>query len=103
MERIIPELIEIGVEILNPVQPECMDPRRMKEHGDRLAFSGGLGVQSVLPFGTPEEVREHVRATIQSLGAGGGLIIGPSHVIERDVPQENIFAMLSAIDEFGNY
>ncbi|MEI6606995.1 MAG: hypothetical protein WCP35_16915 [Verrucomicrobiota bacterium] len=52
MERIISELIEIGVEILNPVQPECMDPRRMKEHGDRLAFWGGIGTQTTMPFST---------------------------------------------------
>ena len=101
---LVPDLIETGVDVLNPVQPECVDHSWIKAtYGDRLAFSGGLGVQSVLPFGTPGEVREHVRATIQSLGAGGGLIIGPSHVIERDVPKGNIFAMLQAIDEFGNY
>jgi uroporphyrinogen decarboxylase len=74
-----------------------------RTYGDRLAFSGGLGVQSVLPFGTPAEVREHVRQTILTLGANGGLIIGPSHVIERDTSLDNIFAMLAAIDEFGGY
>ena len=101
---LVPDLIEVGVDILNPVQPECVDHAWIKAaFGDQLAFSGGLGVQSVLPFGTTEEVREHVRATIQTLGAGGGLIVGPSHVIERDVKIENILAMLSAINEFGNY
>jgi len=60
-------------------------------------------VQSVLPFGSPQEVREHVREVIQTLGSNGGLIIAPSHVIERDVSIENIEAMLTAIDEFGNY
>ena len=72
-------------------------------YGDRLAFCGGLGVQSVLPFGTPDEVRAHVRETIDTLGRGGGLIIGPSHVLERDTPIENIFAMVEAMDTYGVY
>ena len=100
----MPDLIEAGVDILNPVQPECVDHAWIKEtYGDRLAFSGGLGVQSILPFGSPEEVRQHVRQVIETLGAGGGLIVGPAHVIERDTSFENIFAMLNAIDEFGCY
>lgn len=99
---LIPDLIEAGVDILNPVQPECVDHGWVKVNfGDRLAFNAGLGVQSVLPFGTPEEVRQHVRRVIETLGRGGGLIIGPSHVIERDTPLENILAMLEAIDTFG--
>jgi len=104
IDDLVPDLIEIGVDILNPVQPECVDHRWIKAtYGDRLAFSGGLGVQSVLPFGTPDEVRHHVRETIETLGAGGGLIVGPSHVIERDTPLENILAMLEAIDVYGVY
>jgi uroporphyrinogen decarboxylase len=101
---LIPDLIEVGVDILNPVQPECVDHQWVKErYGDRLAFNAGLGVQSVLPFGTPQDVRNHVQEVIETLGAGGGLIIGPSHVIERDTPLENILAMLDAINEFGGY
>ena len=85
VDEVIPDMIEVGVDILNPVQPECVDHRWVKDtYGDRLAFAGGLGVQSVLPFGTPDEVREHVKTTIQTLGAGGGLLIAPSHVIETD-------------------
>ena len=102
INELIPDLIEAGVNILNPVQPECVDHRWVKDQfGDRLAFNAGLGVQSILPFGTPDEVRQHVRQVIETLGAGGGLIIGPSHVIERDTPLENILAMLEAIDEYG--
>jgi uroporphyrinogen decarboxylase len=101
---LLPDLIEAGVTILNPVQPECVDHSWVKAtFGDRLAFDGGLGVQSVLPFGSPEEVREHTRVVIETLGAGGGLVVGPSHVIERDTPLENILAMLNAMDEYGNY
>ncbi len=73
IDDLIPDLIEVGVDILNPVQPECVDHRWVKEqYGDRLAFDGGLGVQSVLPFGTPQEVRNHVREVIETLGSGGG-------------------------------
>jgi uroporphyrinogen decarboxylase len=101
---LVPDLIDTGVDILNPVQPECVDHRFIKAtFGNRLAFAGGLGVQSVLPFGTQEEVREHVYNTFQALGEDGGLIIGPSHVIERDISIENIAAMLGAIDDYGKY
>jgi uroporphyrinogen decarboxylase len=101
---LIPDLIDAGVTILNPVQPECVDHAWVKAaYGAQLAFHSGLGVQSVLPFGSPEDVRQHVRAVIATLGAGGGLVVGPSHVIERDTSLENILAMLAAIDEFGQY
>lgn len=101
---LVGDLIDAGVDILNPVQPECVEHAWIKDaFGERLSFAGGLGVQSVLPFGTPEEVREHVRVTIQTLGAGGGLIVGPSHVLERDTSTANIMAMIAAIDEFGGY
>ena len=101
---LVPDLIAAGVEVLNPVQPECVDHQWIKAtYGGQIAFWGGLGVQSVLPFGTPDEVRQHTRTVIETLGAGGGLVVGPSHVIERDTPLENIFAMLDAMDEFGGY
>ncbi|MBI3921122.1 MAG: hypothetical protein HY318_06870 [Armatimonadetes bacterium] len=101
---LIPDLIDVGVEILNPLQPECMDQAWVKrEYGDRLAFWAGLGVQSVLPFGTPDDVRRHVKQVMDNLGRDGGFVIGPSHVLERDIPFENILAMKEAIDEFGEY
>lgn len=104
IDDLVPDLMEIGVDILNPVQPECVDHRWIKAtYGDQLAFSGGLGVQSILPFGTPDEVREHVKETIEVLGADGGLIVGPSHVLERDTPLENILTMLEAIGTYGVY
>jgi len=101
---LLPGLIEAGVEVLNPVQPECMDHAWVKKaYGDQIAFWGGLGVQSVLPFGTPDEVREHVRRVLLDLGTGGGLVIAPSHVLETDTPVANVLAMKEAIDEFGGY
>ena len=104
MTKLFPDLIALGIDIQNPVQPECVDHQAIKAaYGDRIAFSGGLGVQSILPFGTPEEVREHTRATINTLGAGGGFIVGPAHLIERDIPRENFVAMVEAIDRYGMY
>ncbi len=71
INNLVPDLLEAGIDILNPVQPECVDHTWIKaEFGQRLSFSGGLGVQSVLPFGTVDEVRAHVRATIEVAGRG---------------------------------
>ncbi len=100
--QIIEELIEIGVTILNPVQPECMDPADLKRrYGGRLAFWGTIGIQGTLPFGTPDEVRREVRERIETVGRGGGLLLGPSHMIEPEVPWENLVALYQAIDEYG--
>ena len=99
MERIVPELIEIGVEILNPVQPECMDPARMKERfGDQLAFWGCIGTQTTMPFGTPAEIKATVRHLIDTVGKGGGLFLAPTHTLEPDVPWENVEAFLEAVN-----
>lgn len=91
----VPELIEIGVNILNPIQPECMDGAAVKrQFGDRLAFWGGLGTQSVLPFGTPDDVRREVRRLAATLGENGGLLLEPTHQVQPDVPWENILAYI---------
>jgi uroporphyrinogen decarboxylase len=102
--RIIPDLIEIGVDVLNPVQPECLDPADIKAQlGDRLAFWGTVGTQTTLPFGTPDEVREVVRERIRTVGRGGGLLLAPTHVVEPDVPWENVTAFIQAAREYGAY
>jgi uroporphyrinogen decarboxylase len=101
---IIDELIEIGVTVLNPIQPECMNPAEVKKkYGDRLAFWGTMGVQSTLPFGTPEDVRAEVKLRMQTIGSGGGFLLGPSHMIEPEVPWENIIAFFNAVEEYGYY
>jgi uroporphyrinogen decarboxylase len=101
---IVPELIEIRVTVLNPVQPECMDPAALKrEYGDRLAFWGTVGTQSTMPHGSPKEVREVVRERIETVGKGGGLLISPTHTLEPDVPWENLIAFVEAIKEYGRY
>ena len=95
---IIPDLIEIGVTCLNPVQPEVLDHRRLhREYGDRLCFYGGISTQTVLPTGTAEEVRQATRDCVAALAPEGtGLLLGPSHRMQSDIPPSNVRAMLSA-------
>jgi len=101
IEPIIPDLIEIGVDILNPVQPECMDPAKLKElYGDKLCFDGTIGVQSTLPFGSPEDVAREVKERISTLGPTG-LILGPTHAMQPDVPVENILTMYKTALKYG--
>ncbi len=95
--NLIPELIDIGLDILEPVQP-CMDLKYLKkEFGKDLIFWGGIDTQKILPYGTPEEVSEMVKETIHTLGKGGGYIIAPSQEITKDVPIENIKALVETI------
>jgi uroporphyrinogen decarboxylase len=95
---IIPELIEIGLDVLNPVQPASVDPAELKRlYGDRLCFWGTIDEQRTLPFGSPQEVRREVRQRIGTIGKGGGLIIGPTHHVQLDTPLENFEAMVDEI------
>lgn len=104
IDAIIEDLIEIGVDILNPVQPECMDPEQIKrDFGKDLSFWGTVGTQSIFPFGTPTEMKEYVKKRIEVVGAGGGLLIAPSQSLEPEVPWENIVAFFEAVEEYGRY
>ena len=95
---IIPELIEIGVDVLNPIQPASMDPVWLKkEFGDKLCFWGSIDVQSTLPYGTPEDVRGEVHTRLRTIGKDGGLIIGPTHHVQLDTPLENFWAMINTV------
>lgn len=95
---IIPDLIEIGLDVLNPVQPRCMDPAALKrEYGENLCFWGSIDEQHTLPFGTPDDVREEVTMRLQTLGKNGGLILGPTHHVQLDTPLENFWAMVNTI------
>jgi uroporphyrinogen decarboxylase len=95
---IIPDLVEIGLDVLNPVQPACMDPAVLKkDYGDRLCFWGSLDEQHTLPFGTPAEVSEEVCTRLRTIGKNGGLILGPTHHVQLDTPLENFWAMLDTI------
>ncbi len=101
IEPVIGDLIEVGVDVLNPVQPECMDPAALKRTwGDRLAFWGTIGTQSTMPHGTPDEVRRVVKERIETCGPEG-LLLAPTHVLEPDVPWENIEAFVDAVEEYG--
>ena len=100
VEPLIPDLIATGITILNPVQPECMDPAAIKRRfGDRLSFWGTVSVQRTLPLGTPDEVRTEVRARRRDVGYDGGLILAPAHVLGPEVPWENIVAFFEAANE----
>ncbi len=95
----LPDLIEIGLDVIEPVQP-CMNLEYIKkEYGKDLIFWGGIDTQTVLPMGTPQEVRELARKTIRILGQGGGHIIGPAQEIMKDVPLKNIVALVETIVE----
>ena len=95
---IIPDLIEIGLDVLNPIQPASMDPARIKhDFGDKLCFWGTIDEQHTLPFGSPTDVEAEVRTRLQTIGQDGGLIIGPTHHVQLDTPMENFWAMVNTI------
>ncbi len=97
---ILDDLVEIGLDLLNPVQPRAMDQEYvMNRYGRKLSFCGGVCNQTVLPFGTPAEVVIEVKRAIDLLGRYGGYIIGPSHELTTDIPVQNVDAMISAIRE----
>jgi uroporphyrinogen decarboxylase len=104
---LIPDLIDIGVDILNPVQVSAanMDTAALKrQFGRDLVFwGGGVDTQRVLPLGTPQQVRDEVRRRIDDLAPGGGFVFAAVHCIQEDVPARNIQAMWEALREFGAY
>jgi uroporphyrinogen decarboxylase len=104
---LIPDLIELGFDILNPVQVSArgMDTRRLKtEYGQDIVFwGGGIDTQYVLPFGTPDEVADEVRRRIDDLAPGGGFVFAAVHNIQALVPPENIVAMFETALEYGKY
>jgi len=104
---LIPDLLDNGIDILNPVQISAanMGPRELKRrYGDRLTFwGGGIDTQHVLSFASPAQVREHVRANVEALKPGGGYVFNSVHNIQAGVPAENIVAMFDAAYEYGCY
>jgi len=98
--EILGELIDMGVQIFNPAQPEANDLAALKrEFGAHVTFEGGIGTQQILPLGTPDQVREEVRNCRQVLGKGGGLIMATTKPILPGVPTENAVACLETIIE----
>ncbi len=100
IEKVIPSLIEMGLDVLNPIQPEVMDLAKLKkEYGNRLTFWGGISTQRTLPFGTPEEVKRETWRVRDLLSQGGGYILAPAQEIQGDVPGDNILALLEVARE----
>ncbi|MCY2995843.1 MAG: hypothetical protein NTY19_49540 [Planctomycetota bacterium] len=98
VQELFPDLIELGLDVFNPFQPEVMEPVEMKQQfGDRLTFFGGMSIQRVLPFGTPQQVRDEARRLVDAVGHGGGFIIAPSHDMPGDIPAENVAAFIEAV------
>lgn len=100
IQAILDDIVEIGITILNPVQPECMDPFAIrKRFGKRLAFDGCVGTQTTFPFGTPADMRRVVRELAEGLRAEhGGLMLSPTHVLEPEVPLVNIEVFFEECD-----
>jgi len=105
ISALIPDLIESGFDILNPVQCSAtnMDPAYLKEtFGDRVTFwGGGVDTQRTLPFGTPDEVRAEVRERLKIFGKGGGFVFNPIHNVQARTPIENLLAMYETVRDFG--
>jgi len=106
-KNFIPDFIDIGVDILNPVQISAKDMNTgelKREFGDDIVFwGGGCDTQHILPFGKPDDVREEVKKRIDDLAAGGGFVFSAVHNIQGDVPPENILAMFEAFKEYRKY
>jgi uroporphyrinogen decarboxylase len=103
---ILDDLIEIGLDVFNPVQPNVPghEPQELKEtFGDRLSFWGAIDQQHLLPNGTPEEIEADVKAKIDALGPGGGYMIAPAHILQGDTPLQNIEAFIEAARKHGAY
>jgi uroporphyrinogen decarboxylase len=102
VRELIPDLIEVGVDVLDPLQVTAtgMDPRELKaEFGDRLCFSGGIDEQELLPRGSPQQVAQAVRDLIEVMSPGGGFFLGSTHNFQADIPTANILAMYKAARE----
>lgn len=98
VDAIFPDLIECGVDVFNPFQPEVMDVFTVKRtYGDRLTFFGGISTQRTLPYSTPAEVRDEVRRMLDAIGRDGGYIAAPSHSVPADARPENVAAMIEVL------
>jgi len=101
---LISELIDAGVEILNPIQPKAvfMDPANLKNnYGDKIVFHGGIDTQELLPYGNKNTIEESIKNTIEILNKKGGYIFAGAHNIQEDVPPQNLVYMLEAARKFG--
>jgi uroporphyrinogen decarboxylase len=103
-EAIIPEMIEIGLDVLNPIQPMAIDPLTVKRnYGDRLTLFGAMDVQRVMPFGSPAEVEAEVRRLVEGCGKGGGFILAGAHHFQSDTDLAKVDAFYAAGAKYGRY
>jgi len=101
ISEIMPDLIEIGFDVIDPIQPECMDPIKIKKlYGDKITLHRCGSLQRTLPFGTPEDCRKEAITYIKQCGQNGGLVLGASNTISYDVPVENVVAWYEAVRDF---
>ena len=101
---IVGDLVEIGADILNPVQPECMDQLEVKrKYGEKITIDTGVSVQKTLPYGTVEDVRKEALLALKNLAPGGGFTYGTSHRVLKDTSVENIVTLYETCKKFGNY
>jgi len=104
---LVGDFIEIGVDILNPIQTSAGKMSNLAElkrrYGDQIVFCGGIDTHTILPKGTPEQVAQEVRRVIEILAPGGGYMVSSVHTVMDDVPAENILAMVDAVEEYGHY
>lgn len=106
VRKILPDMIALGIDVLNPIQWRCkgMEREGLKaDFGDKLIFHGAMDNQYTLPFGTVAEVRQEVLDNLRILGAGGGYILAPCHNIQAVSPPENIVAMYETAYEYGTF
>jgi len=102
--EIIPDLIEIGVDILDPVQPKALDPQRVKDSfGEKLALHGLIDIQEVLPFYSSTGVYEAVKKLIEQIASGGGVILSPTHTVLPEVRLDNYLSFLKSVKKWGRY
>lgn len=101
VQPLIADWLEAGIDVLNPLQPECNDVARiLDEYSGRLSFNGTIGTQTTMPFGSPEEVKAIVKRNLELAGSNGGLVCCPTHMLEPEVPWVNIEAYVEACRDF---
>ncbi len=100
VDELFDDLAALGVNVFNPFQPEAMDTFALsREYKGRMAFWGGISTQRLLPYGTPDDVRRETRHILRTIGAGGGYIAAPAHDTPKDVPLENVLALVETLKE----
>lgn len=100
IQGIIPDLINMGVDVLNPIQPEAMDIFKLKhDYGDKITFWGGISTQQTLPYGTADEVKQEIQRVVPYMSKNGGYIMAPAQEIQEDVPFENIAALIDELKQ----